>query len=317
MSDVRQRAALLLVGAAVACGIDAAGAQVRSRLYVTAVASRLVDQGLAAPAPSGAEASAFAEVPPPGVRFVPNVARATNLPWIDSNGWRFERGMGKANYVKLPAGSAPLAAAEAFTFNVDAVLNPDATDVEELGQMLRFLKPLRDQAPMPAMANIGVVENSSPVMGEVLNLLTRRNLLYRVVAAPDPALDLTVQLGTAEFPVESAVNPNDFAARVREKLGDDKRLVRLYGTSTVIARLTGDKERARLHLLNFANRRQQPGGDQALRVRVLGRYKPTTVAAYGASPGATLADLRNPGDTTEFWVPDFSVVAIIDLERAK
>jgi hypothetical protein len=316
MSGARRGAGLLLVWAAVAW-IDTAGAQVRSRFYVTATASSLVDQGLALAAPAGAEASAFAEVPPPGVRFLPNVARATNLPWVDSNGWRFQRGMRKANYVKLPAGSAPLAAAEAFTFNVDAILNPDAADVDELGRVLRFLKPLGDaQPPMPVMANIGVVDSPSPAMDEVLNLLTRRNLLYQVVKAPDPALDLTVQLGTPDFPVESAVNPNDFAARVREKLGDDRRLVRLYGTSTVIARLTGDRDRARLHLLNFANRRQQPGGEQALRVRVLGRYKPT-LAAYGAAQGALLTDLRNPGDTTEFWVPDFSIVAIIDLERAR
>ena len=74
---------------------------------------------------------------------MPNVARATNVPWIDSNGWRFQRGIQKANYAKLPAGSAPLAAAEAFTFDVDAILNPDPADVEELGKMLRFLKAQR------------------------------------------------------------------------------------------------------------------------------------------------------------------------------
>jgi hypothetical protein len=318
MSGVKRCAGLLLAFAAAACSMVAAGGEVRSRLYLTAVASSLVDQGLAAPAPSGAEASAFAEVPAPGVRFLPNVARATNLPWIDSNGWRFQRGLRKANYAKLPAGSAALAAAEAFMFNVDAILNPDAADVEELGRMLQFLKPVGEgQPPLPAMANIGVVDHPSPLMGEVLNLLTRRNLLYQVVAAPDPALDLTVQLGTPDFPLESAVNPNDLAARVREKLGDDKRLVRLYGTSTVIARLTGDQERARLHLLNFATRRRQPGGDQALRVRVLGRYKPTQFAAYGAAQGATLTDLRHLEDATEFWVPDFAVIAIIDLQRTK
>jgi hypothetical protein len=300
------------------CSMVAAAGEARSRLHLTDVASSLVAQGLAAAAPSGAEASTFTDVPPPGVRFLPNVARATNLPWIDSNGWRFQRGVRKANYVKLPAGSAPLAAAEAFTFNVDAILNPDVSDVEELGRVLRFLKPLADgQPPLPALVNIGVVDNPSPMMGEVLNLLTRRNLLYQVVTAPDSTFDLTVQLGTRDFPMEWAADPNDFAARVRDKLGDDKRLVRLYGTGTVIARLTGDKERARLHLLNFAGRRRQPGGEQSMRVRVLGRYKPTQFAAYGAAAGAALSDLRNPGDATEFWVPDFSLIAIIDLQRTR
>ena len=62
------------------------------KVYVTPAASALVQAGLAEAAPAGPEAAAFEEVPSPGVRFLPNVARATNLPWIDSNGWRFARG---------------------------------------------------------------------------------------------------------------------------------------------------------------------------------------------------------------------------------
>ena len=120
------------------------------------------------------------------------------------------------------------------------------------------------------MVNIGVVDDASPLLDEVLNLLTRRNLLYKVVPAPDRTLDLNVQLGTPDFPAEAAANPYEFAARVRAKLGDDKRLVRLYGTSTVIARLTGDTKRARLFLLSFSSRRQQDAGAQAIRVRVSG-----------------------------------------------
>ena len=193
---------------------------------------------------------------------MPRVSRTvlrTTAPWIDSNGSRFQRGIQKANYAKLPAGSAPLAAAEAFTFNVDAILDPDPSDVEDLGKMLRFLKT-HDQPPLPVMANIGVVDDRSPVLGEVLNLLTRSNLLYRVVSAPDRTLDLTLQLGTVDFPREAAANPSDFAARVRAKLGDDKRLVRLYGTSTVVAHLIGDGKQARLYLLSYGGRRPQQGG---------------------------------------------------------
>ena len=289
--------------------------QGRNRIYVTSAASSLVEQGLAAPAPTGAEAAAFNEVPHAGVRLVPTVARATDVPWIDSNGWRFQRGIQKANYAKLPAGSAPLAAAEAFTFNVEAILNPDPADVEDLGRMLRFLKA-NDQPPLPALADIGVVDDGSGVMGEVLNMLTRRNLLYRVVSAPERGLGLTVQLGTPDFPREAAKNPVEFAARVRAKLGDDNRLVRLYGTSTVIARLTGDGKRARLYLLAFErNRRQQQGPNpQAIRVRLRGRYQPAKFAAYGAPPDAALTDLRHVGNTTEFWVPAFTTAAIIDLD---
>jgi hypothetical protein len=151
-------------------------------------------------------------------------------------------------------------------------------------------------------------------MSEVLNMLTRRNLLYRVVSAPDPALGFTVQLGTPDFPSDAAKNPVEFAARVRAKLGDDNRLVRLYGTGTVIARLAGDGRRVRLYLLDFnRTRRRQPDDLQAIRVRLLGRYQPAKFAAYGAAPDAAPTDLRHVGNTTEFSVPSFNTIAIIDL----
>ena len=310
---------LLLAGATVvthgvlAVALEQSAAQ--GKLYLTAAASSLVEQGLAAPAPAGPDAASYQEVPSPGVRYLPNVARATNVPWIDSNGWRFARGMRKVSYAKVPAGSASLAAAEAVVFNVDAIINPDPKDLEDLGKMLRFLKA-NEQPPLPAMVNIGVVDSSSPLLNEVLNLLTRRNLLYKVVPAPDRTVDLNVQLGTPDFPAEAAANPYEFAARVRAKLGDDKRLVRLYGTSTVIARLTGDKSRARLYLLSFSSRRQQDTSAQGIRVRVQGRYQPVKLAAYG-NPEAKVSDVRHPGTTTEFWVPDFNTCAIVDLEAMK
>jgi hypothetical protein len=243
-----------------------------------------------------------------------NVAQATTAPWIESNAWRFQRGLKKVNYEKLPAGSAPLAVAEAFTFGADAILNPDPADMQPLSSMLRFLKSI-EQPQMPVMANIGVVDDKSPAMDEVLNMLTRRNLLYRVVPAPDRKLDLTVQLGTKDFPRESAQNPSDFAARVRAKLDDDRRLVRLYGTSTMIAHLTGDDARARLHLLSYTAGGR--GGGQSIRVRVLGRYRPVKFAGFGTTQDAVLTDIENPGKATEFSVPAFSTFAVIDLEAIK
>src|SRR5262245_34404935 len=88
---------LLLAGATVATnGLLAAGQSAApARLYLTAAASSLVEQGLAAAAPAGPDAASYQEIPSPGVRYLPNVARATNIPWIDSNGWRFARGMRK------------------------------------------------------------------------------------------------------------------------------------------------------------------------------------------------------------------------------
>jgi hypothetical protein len=302
--------AAALIGAVLSLAADSPAG--RSRLYVTQAGSSLVDQGLASAAPAAADIAAYTPVPAPGVQFQANQAQATTSPWVDSNASRFLRGVRKANYTKLPAGSAPLAAAEAFAYRIDAVLNPDPADVQELGKVLAFLKS-QEQPALPALANIGVVDDGSPTMAEVLNMLTRRNLLYRVVPKPDPKLDLTVQLGAPDFPKEAAANPSDFAARVREKLGDDKRIVRLYGTNTTIAHLAGDGKRARLVLLSYSRNRTQQGA----RIRVLGRYRPTKFAAYGTAPDAQLTDVENPGGATEFSVPLFSTIAIVDLEAVK
>ena len=305
-----------LVGATLVAGTALAAQDVQpatsSRLYLTDAAAALVQQGLAPPAPTGADAAAFQTVPAPAIRNVANAAFATTDPWIESNGWRFHRGARQANYATLPAGSAGLAAAEAFAFGVDAILNPDPADVQELGRVLAFLKA-HDQPRMPSLANIGVVDDGTPAMGEALNMLTRRNLLYRVVRQPDRRLDLTVRLGTRDFPADAVLNPSEFAARVRAKLGDDKRLVRLYGSATAIVHLTGAGDRARLYVLSYSRNRTQPG----LRVRLVGRYQPAGVAAYGAAADVTLADVRHPGRTTEFSLPTFSTLAIVDLTATR
>lgn len=289
----------------------ALGAQSRpAATYVTSAATALVTEGLAQPPP--VTTAGFEDVPAPSLQNAPNTtgfAQVTLAPWVESNGWRFQRGLTRANYRTLPQGAAGLAAAEAFAFNVDAILNPDAADVQELGSILRFLKP-RLAPALPALANAGVVDDGSPAMGEVLNMLTRRNLLYRVVTRPERDLHLTVQLGTRDFPKESATNPSDFAARVREKIGDDNRLVRLYGTTTVIARLTGDATRARLVLLSYSRNRAQ----QDIRVRLLGKWKNPSLAAYGAD-AATLVDVKQLDKAMEFGIATFNTIAIVDLIR--
>ena len=43
-----------------------------------------------------------------------DVASATRVPWVDANGWRFEREPARAYFYDAPAGSAALAAAEAL-----------------------------------------------------------------------------------------------------------------------------------------------------------------------------------------------------------
>ena len=309
------RAAGALVALGIASSVAAvvhATPQTAARgLYGGPNAAPLVERGLLAASP--ADATAFQMVPPPGLRSVRNDAQATVAAWVDSNGWRFLRGLRRVNYEKLPAGASPLAAAEAFAFGVEAIVNPDPADLDELGRVLSFLGAV-PPVTLPPAANIGVVDDGSPAMGEVLNMLTRRNLLYRVVRAADPSLDLTMQIGTPAFPRDRLADPGDLAARAREALGDDRRLVRVYGSTTALAQLTADDSRARLVLLSYSGSRNQP----SIRIRLLGRYRPVVVSAFGAPAGASLADVRHPDQaSTEFSIPAFTTIAVVDLERLR
>src|ERR1041384_1588691 len=235
----------------------------------------------------------------PGVQYRMNQAAATSVPWIDANGWRFLRDPKGRYYYDVTAAAVPLAMAESFAYEVEAILHATA-DVDAFGRMLAFLKRL-DRPPLPEMANIGMVDDGTEITGEVMNLLSRRNLLFRVVKTPDPKLELNLKPAKAE-----AADPFAYAQKVRQKLGDEKRLVRLYGTDVVIARLTGDQNAARLHLVNYSNRKVV-----GMRVRLRGQYAKATAAVFG-SDNSTLTDYDKSGGATEFTVPEMGVYAVID-----
>ena len=97
-------------------------------------------------------------------------------------------------------------------------------------------------------------------------------------------LNLNIQLGAPEYPRSAAANPSEFASMIRRKLTDEKRLVRIYGSDVVIARLTGDSSHARLHLLNYGSKTVE-----GLRVRLLGVYKSAKLSAPGGD--AAVSDL--------------------------
>jgi len=254
------------------------------------------------------DAAKFVKVPAPGVEYKTDVAAATSLPWVNANGWRFARGGSHTYYYVAPWRKAVLAAAEAFANGVDAAVHPDARDLATFGKMLAFLQSI-DAPPLPAMANIGMVDDGSQVTGEVMNLMARRNLLFRVVRAPDSTCDLNVQIGTEEFSKEAAANPFAFATLVRKKLTDEKRLVRIYGSDVVLARMNGDATRVRVHLINY-------GGSKVdgLRVRVRGEYAKGTLEAFGIQ-NAALADYAVAEGGTEFTVPSMNVYAEVDLKK--
>src|SRR4030095_5349777 len=159
--------------------------------------------------------------------------------------------------------------------------------------------------------DIGFVADGSPASNEVMNLLTRRNLLFRVVSAPDARFRVNIKLGSKEYPRSEASDPNAFALKVRHQLGDENRSLRIYSTEVVIGRLKGDAVHAQLHLLNYSGREVE-----GLRVRVRGRYSKGEFKTFGI-------DQTGPEDfvvddvASEFTIPKLGVYALIDLPVAK
>jgi hypothetical protein len=242
----------------------------------------------------------------PAVEFRMDVASATRIPWVDANGWRFARDPARSYFYDAPKGSAVLAAAEAYAYGVEAAVRAAPDDLEPFARMLKFLGKI-DRPRLPVEANIGVIDDGSAAMGEVLNLMARHNLLFRVIAAPDPKYDLNIRVGAGEFSKENIADPYAFAMQVRRRLTDEKRLLRLYGSNVVLALLTGDRSQARVHLINY-------GGAtvKGLRVRVLGSYPQGRLTAFDHEQ-SPLDDYGVQDGATEFTIPEMGTYAVIDL----
>jgi hypothetical protein len=243
---------------------------------------------------------------PPAVEYHMDVASATHVPWVDANGWRFERNPAGTYFYDAPKGAAALAAAEAFAYGVDAAIRATPGDLDAFARMSRFLTGIR-RPPLPGRANIAVVDDGSEALGEVLNLMARHNLLFQVVQRVDQKYDLNIKLGTAEYPAEDVANPYEFAMKVRRRLTDEKRLLRIYGSNVVLARLTGDNAGARMHLLNYGS-----AVVRGLRIRVLGSYQQGKVAVFD-HPKAALEDYTVQDGATEFTISGMGPYAVVDL----
>ena len=242
-----------------------------------------------------------------------DVASATRRPWIDSNGWRFvRRPTGKFYYdlTEREAGQATLAIAEAFAYQADAILKIGPADLAAAGKMLAFLRAL-PLSNLPVIADIGLIDDGLAATGEVMNLLTRRNLLFRIVSAPAPQLRVNIKLGSKDYPRAEASDPSAFALKVRRQLGDENRSLRIYGTEIVISRLTGDSTRVRLHLLNYSGRELD-----SPRVRVRGNYGKGELKAFGVE-GAGFEDFVVAEGATEFTIAKLGVYALIELPALK
>ena len=246
----------------------------------------------------------------PTVNYRIDEASATRAPWIVANGWRFIRRPQGRFYYDVTGRQAALAAAEAFAYGAQAMIRTDAAGLKPLAEMLDFLRSIPGDQ-LPPVADIGYIDDGSTASGEVMNLLVRNNLLFRLVAAPDGRLKVNVKLGTKEYPLADAKNPGTIAHAVRFNLTDDKRSLRIYGSPVLVARLTASGDHARVHLLNYAGASRKVDG---VRIRVLGRYtKHQLWLADGA--GVELLDFSAEPDATEFTLPELKTYAVIDLSR--
>ena len=255
--------------------------------------------------PSDLEARQALDIP--GVLRGQRVASATRTPYVVSNGWRMRRAPDARFLYTLPAERAALAAVEAATWGADAVLRLEAPgDLQALGRVHRFLRDLPGR-DLPHMADFAMVDDGSEEAGEVMNLLTRRNLLYAIVTEASDRFDLTVRLGTPAFPRMSTTDPSAFALRLRRRIGDERRSLRIYGSEVVIARAGADGPRARVHLVNYTGREIF-----GLRVRLRGAWEPDAacVLGVGTSP---VEDVARANGFTEFSIPRMELFAVVDL----
>jgi hypothetical protein len=266
--------------------------------------------GVAATPMTESELASRVALPVPGTTARPGVASPTRSPWIIASGWRFMRAPGAKYTYTLPAGKGALAAAEAFAYGADAVLKVDAADLKSLGALQTFLDGL-PAADLPAIADLGVIDDGSDVTGEVMNLLTRRNLLFQAVKTPSSRFRINIALGSKEYPLQEAAEPSAFALKIRRQLTDELRSLRIFGSEVIIGHLTGDGRQARLHLLNYAGREIE-----GLRIRVRGAYRnaEASVAGSGRLP---LEDLAAADGAIEFTLPRIAVYAAIDLSGGR
>ena len=246
----------------------------------------------------------------PRVNYRFDQASASRAPWVDSNGWRFLRQPQARFYYETAGAQAALAAAEAFSWNADAVIQTDAAGLKPLAQMLEFLRKLPNPQMAP-VADFGFLDDGSATAGEVMNLMVRDNLLFRIVKAPDRQLKLNVRLGDPKYPLEQAKNPGAMAHIIRADLTDEARTLRIYGTGVVVGRLASAGGKLRIDLINYDGASRKVNG---MRVRVLGEYPKYKLAAAG-SPDEELLDYAVQSGATEFTVPELKTYAVIDLSR--
>lgn len=243
----------------------------------------------------------------PAVDYQMSRASATATPWITSNIWRMLRHPGRTYLYEVTGPAIPLAVAEAYSANARAYVQVKSAELPAYSAAVRFIQNAHAE-PLPARVNFSLVDDGTDAMEELMNLLVRRNLLFDIASPKEPRKGMVVRVGSPGFTKEMAADPYQFAAIVRSKIGDPKRLVRIYGSDTVIAQLYGDASRSRLHLIQYG-RNPMIGG----RVRVAGKYPRVIVSSMGQRV-MPAEDIVVDDTGTEFTIPEVRNYAIVDLD---
>lgn len=245
---------------------------------------------------TGQDTSQFTKLPAPGVRYRMNMAMATSAPWIDSNIWRYIRNS-KANYLSdVREKNVALAMVEAFALAVPVQLQTTPAQQKDFDETLAFLKQIPD-GPTTPYTDFTLRDDASFPAGEVLNLLSRRNIQYRI----DP--QSTNILG-AKMP-----SPYEHVQQLREKLGDDKRIFRLFGSELTLAYLTRDGKRIRLHLINYGSRPVEH-----LRLRIQGVFNESQIKTHiYRTTAARLQEFTHEAGYTEFTLTALPLYAVLDF----
>ena len=245
----------------------------------------------------------------PRVQMRNNEASATRSPWVDSNGGKLLRSPNQQFYYQVTGDAAMLAAAESFAYGSDALISADAAGAQAFETMMDFLRRIPDAKDLKPVADFGVIDDGSDQTGEVLNLLTRQNLLFESENAANSKFQVNVRIGSKDYPAEEASKPSFISHKVRAQLGDDHRSIRLYGSEVVVSRFLANGGRARLFLINYSNRPVR-----GLRVRVRGDFLKGDARLFNIAD-AHLQDWVQEGGATEFSIPELGAFAVIDLSR--
>jgi hypothetical protein len=232
------------------------------------------------------------------VRYRMNMAMATSSPWVDSNLWRYQRNPQASYLCDVKGKSVVTALAEGYSTGVKLALQIAPEQQADFDKMTAFLKQI-PEGPSKPWVNFTVSDDGSVQAGEVMNLLSRRSISYSVVPKGDYALNAKM------------TNAYEAMQDIREKLGDDKRVLRIMGSELTLAVAAREGNRVRVHFINYG---QRPVDH--LRIRVLGAFPQSSIKAHLYGDIATkIKDFEAGKDYTEFTLESLGLYGVLDLAR--